>query len=391
MTDAEGRYALAGLPAGTYTLTPSKQGWAFTQASRTVTVPPDRSGQNFTALDVSPPGGSLASPADGARIGPGTLRIAANAWDNPGGSGVYRVEFYATYDGATSRIGYDSVAPYAIDWQTPASLRSQQIALRIEVVDRAGNLTKSPGGARTLSYVESLGPGVDENWVPGRAYLNQRYLPNRESGAGAASTAMVLAMNDLNPADVGTLAAIANSVYPNTVQGNQVWLSKMVYELNRHGADAAYHAHALADAWARLRQEVDAGHPLIVRTAPGGVVSEGHFIVAVGYRQTASSRQVIAYDPYGRWTGELNRYDRNTTDPGSRKGAWVFYDFDAVFGGWLITARRADDQAGLLAPTEIPNGPPDAVSGEPRAIGMYSGVRIGAESHLFLTLISNRR
>jgi Tol biopolymer transport system component len=47
-TDGNGYYTLSGLAAGTYTLTPGKSGYTFTPASRTVTVPPDATGQGFT-------------------------------------------------------------------------------------------------------------------------------------------------------------------------------------------------------------------------------------------------------------------------------------------------------------------------------------------------------
>lgn len=46
-TDGSGHYTLNGLMAGTYTLTPSKSGYSFAPASRTVTVPPDATGQDF--------------------------------------------------------------------------------------------------------------------------------------------------------------------------------------------------------------------------------------------------------------------------------------------------------------------------------------------------------
>ncbi len=43
-TGSDGRYTLSGLAAGTYTITPSKSGYAFSPASRQVTVPPDATG-----------------------------------------------------------------------------------------------------------------------------------------------------------------------------------------------------------------------------------------------------------------------------------------------------------------------------------------------------------
>ena len=53
ITGGDGAFTLSGLAAGTYTLTPSKSGYAFSPAARTVTVPPDQPGINFTATAVS--------------------------------------------------------------------------------------------------------------------------------------------------------------------------------------------------------------------------------------------------------------------------------------------------------------------------------------------------
>ena len=50
ITDTSGGYTLDGLTAGTYTLTPTKPGYTFAPASRTVTMPPAATGQNFTGI-----------------------------------------------------------------------------------------------------------------------------------------------------------------------------------------------------------------------------------------------------------------------------------------------------------------------------------------------------
>jgi hypothetical protein len=47
-TNTNGDYAITGLAGGTYTITPSKAGYTFSPTSRTVTVPPSATGQNFT-------------------------------------------------------------------------------------------------------------------------------------------------------------------------------------------------------------------------------------------------------------------------------------------------------------------------------------------------------
>jgi hypothetical protein len=54
-TDANGAYTIDGLTAGTYTLTPSKSGYTFSPPTRTVSVPPDATGQDFTGSSSEPP------------------------------------------------------------------------------------------------------------------------------------------------------------------------------------------------------------------------------------------------------------------------------------------------------------------------------------------------
>jgi hypothetical protein len=53
VTGSDGRYTLSGLAAGTYTLTPSKSGYAFSPASRAVTVPPDATGVDFVGYQIT--------------------------------------------------------------------------------------------------------------------------------------------------------------------------------------------------------------------------------------------------------------------------------------------------------------------------------------------------
>ena len=64
-TDATGAYTITNLSAGTYTITPTLAGYAFYPPTRTVTLPPDAAGQDFTILpapvsaDVPSSGGGL--------------------------------------------------------------------------------------------------------------------------------------------------------------------------------------------------------------------------------------------------------------------------------------------------------------------------------------------
>jgi hypothetical protein len=52
-TNAAGIYTFDNLEAGDYTLTPTLTGYTFTPATRTVSVPPDASGQDFIAVPIT--------------------------------------------------------------------------------------------------------------------------------------------------------------------------------------------------------------------------------------------------------------------------------------------------------------------------------------------------
>ena len=52
-TDADGRFLIKDVVSGTYALTPSRGGWLFLPPARTVSVPPDAPGQDFTMLHPS--------------------------------------------------------------------------------------------------------------------------------------------------------------------------------------------------------------------------------------------------------------------------------------------------------------------------------------------------
>jgi hypothetical protein len=52
-TDADGNYTFTGLPAGTYNIRPDKDPYAFSPASVSVTVPPDKTGVDFQAVAIT--------------------------------------------------------------------------------------------------------------------------------------------------------------------------------------------------------------------------------------------------------------------------------------------------------------------------------------------------
>ena len=64
-TNTSGNYTLSGLIGGTYTITASQSGYAFTPANRLVLVPPNLTVQNFTRY----PGLMVSIPAGGFQMG----------------------------------------------------------------------------------------------------------------------------------------------------------------------------------------------------------------------------------------------------------------------------------------------------------------------------------
>src|SRR6185503_9627798 len=112
-TDSDGTYTIAGLSAGSYTVTPVLDGYSFTAAGflNPVTVGPNASGINFNS------GGgagnvTVTSPLSGSSYtAPASVFLAANA--TPGsGTSVTRVEFFQ----GSTKLGEDLAPPYSYTW-----------------------------------------------------------------------------------------------------------------------------------------------------------------------------------------------------------------------------------------------------------------------------------
>ncbi len=120
--------------------------------------------------DITPPDGRITSPTNGSTIGPGTTSvfIRADAWDNPGGSGVAKVRFYVEYDGVRNHVCTDTDDKPSCTWIRPAGLTSQQLVFTINVVDRAGNIKENAGGPVFVNYQADGDGGGDTTPPDGR-------------------------------------------------------------------------------------------------------------------------------------------------------------------------------------------------------------------------------
>lgn len=178
-TDADGMYTLLNVPPETYVITATKTDCTFDPPQQSITVPLKQwgnveiQGPNFvgTCIDTIPPDGKITAPLHGATINNTTLRISADAWDNPGGSGVARVEFKIYYDNAWREAGSSTTRPYHVRWTPPAGLGAQRIKFAIRVFDKAGNPRINPGGIIEVNFTPPRDNGFKLPYPGGTSYM----------------------------------------------------------------------------------------------------------------------------------------------------------------------------------------------------------------------------
>ena len=322
--------------------------------------------------------GSITSPSDYYSTGPASLQISATATYS-GGNGIKQVEFYVFANNEWQSLGADTIAPYTANWSVPSNLQTQQVLFRIDVVGNDGYRADYAGGVRHVNIKQaSSNPNIVENWVPQRAYLNQRSLsPHGDWKCNVSSLAMVLAMEGYIGLDYQSMADKANEMYPRVAPGDEASVYTMTKELKNQGADAQYFGPLLADdAWPYITAYIDAGHPVIVNSAPGNATSKGHFVVGVGYQENNGTNYLITYDPFGEWRGTTGSYFMNATgDPLSHVGQWVYYNFADFVGPkdnvYLIAAHSPS--SGLSPNAVTASTSPDLTSDEPLISGIFEG------------------
>lgn len=98
ITDSLGRFVITGVPAGSFTVTPTRSGYTFVPANRAVTVSnANVANVNFdTSVVNSPPTISAISATPNPTTGPATLSVTA-ADDGGEANLVYRWELTSTY------------------------------------------------------------------------------------------------------------------------------------------------------------------------------------------------------------------------------------------------------------------------------------------------------
>jgi FtsP/CotA-like multicopper oxidase with cupredoxin domain len=140
LTDALGQYTVGGLSNGVYTVTPAKNGFGFTPASRSVTINNSNiTGQDFKLISYSISGTirtSSGSPLEGVTV---TLTGGASATTTTDGNGSYRFTGLGNgaYTVAPSRTGYTF---------TPSSSNVQINGASIASINFTANSARTPVG-----------------------------------------------------------------------------------------------------------------------------------------------------------------------------------------------------------------------------------------------------
>lgn len=179
-------------------------------------------------VDNTPPTVSITSPGTGASVF-GTTSIAASAADDPGGSGVKKVDFYL--DNTTLIGTATSGPPYAINWDT-SSVATGVHPLTAKAADYAGNTgTSSSVSITVTNFTLGVSPtsrtvnqglstttsatvtpvsgfnGIVTFSVTGApAGLTTGFSPTTVTGSGSSTLTL-------------TATAVAAGIYPLTVKG----------------------------------------------------------------------------------------------------------------------------------------------------------------------------
>lgn len=251
-TSSTGTYSVSGLANGTYTITPSKTGYTFSPASRSVTISSgaNSTGQNFTATAVTASTYSLTGTVTGPYVEGVTITLSGagtgTTTTNAGGTYSFTNLVAGTYTVTPSLAGYNyspsvpsvsiganttqnftassAIASYSISGTvTETTAKTGSIYLRVYDTNctdcgvRAGTTIPTTGGAYTIrglqsgSYVvnaemDALGSGVKNAGNPAGNSTTVNI-----TGASAAGVNVTVA--DVTPPTPVTPTGLAVSPY----------------------------------------------------------------------------------------------------------------------------------------------------------------------------------
>jgi hypothetical protein len=228
-TDSDGTYTLAGVAAGSYTVSASKENHSFSVLgfSNPVSVGPSRTGIDFSGTGGG--GGSggtvaLSSPGNGASFtAPASVFLSASATPS-GGNSVTKVEFY---QGAT-KLGEDVSSPYSYNWN---SAPAGSYTLTARSSDSGGNMATSAPVAITINPAapaittqpqsQSVTAGANVTFsvsVSGSAPFTYQW---RKSGTNiAGATSPTLSLNNVQPLQAGSYSVVVTNAAGTVTSAN---------------------------------------------------------------------------------------------------------------------------------------------------------------------------
>jgi hypothetical protein len=219
-TDSDGTYTLAGLTAGSYTASASRENYSFSAFgfSNPVTVGPSRTGIDFNGTGGSSGSAgtvTLTSPSNGATYNaPVNVFLSAGATAS-GGQSVTKVEFYQ----GTTKLGEDASQPYSFTWN---SAPAGSYTLTARSSDTGGNMATSAPVAITINPAapaittqpqsQSVTAGGNVTFavsVTGSAPLTYQWRYNGTNLAGATSP--TLSLNNVQPQQAGGYSVVISN------------------------------------------------------------------------------------------------------------------------------------------------------------------------------------
>jgi hypothetical protein len=180
-TDASGAYSVAvGFP-GTYSVTPSRSGYAFTPPSATVTVGLVDATYNFTSTAGVPV--ATAQPAQNITTTSATLEGSVNA-DGAATTAWFQYGLTTSYGSVTSSTNLgNGVAPVAVNSGVAALLRQTNYHLRVVASNSFGVIFGSDASFSTLSGIPSVSTLGPSAFTATSVQLNGSAIPNDVSAS----------------------------------------------------------------------------------------------------------------------------------------------------------------------------------------------------------------
>ena len=319
-TDANGHYTLSAVPAGTYTLTPAKDGYTFTPDTQAITVAGDLSDQDFTATAIPLPTAtptmtatSTPSPTATATSTPSPMATAtATATSTPLPTATATVPSGRVFQVDRDGLQFRNFRYYGADWE---HFKKTFPATRMELP--SGERRKGPLTYFNSSLYQTIGEGGNCAGFTAVSLIRFLELPEtvEPSLLTQANRAIRPPWNwaDFFPSPYGSrqvnLRQSDLADYIHLYQARQhsqeyiQWLNGTAHWMN---GDWHYHDRHFNDTplqtYQAIKNSTRTGTPLAVSVRQGG---QGHRMTAYRTEESGNRGFIYVYD--NNWPGDSDR------------------------------------------------------------------------------------